>query len=103
MVGELRRFGLFDDNVFPTIFDLLSSLGALIKADDVLYFMDSRILTFFIKDWVTENPDEFDTILALRVYGLLKNRLTVVLDVNNPPATARRVRYYRDLDVPSLM
>ena len=73
------------------------------SADDVLYFMDPRILTFLIKGWMRENPDEFDINLAFSVYIRLKNRLAVLLDVNNPPSSARRVRYARDLDVPSIM
>ena len=64
MVGELRRFGLFDEQAFPTIFDFLRSLGGLINEDDVLYFMDSRILIFLMKGWAIENSDEFDILLA---------------------------------------
>ena len=75
MVGNLRRVGLFDENVFPTVFDFLSSLGGLISADNVLYCMDSRILTFLIKGWMKENPDGFDINLAFRVYTSLKNTL----------------------------
>ena len=60
--------------------------------------MDSRIFSFLIKGWMKENPDEFDFILAFRIYTSLKTRLATLLDVRNPTASPRRVRYGRDLD-----
>ena len=103
MVENLRRLGLFDADIFPTVFDFLSTLGGLVSADDVLYCMDSRIFSFLIKGWMKENPDEFDFILAFRIYTSLKTRLATLLDVRNPTASPRRVRYGRDLDMPSVV
>ena len=58
MAWVLRKYGLMDRAEYRSIKVLSGSLRHLFRADDILFYMDSRVFSFLVKEWASDTASE---------------------------------------------
>ena len=95
--SKAQRHGLLDRSEYETIKLFKTSLKYLLKRDDLLFFIDSRVYSFLVRAWIGDSvADPFDFLLASSMYNDIAEWLSDISYVSQPH---RMSKYGRDLTV----
>ena len=79
MAAKPKRHGLLDKSEYATIQMFIKSIKSLHKRDDLLFFIDCRVYSLFVRAWIGDSgPYPFDFLLASRMYNDIAERLSSI-------------------------